>query len=1112
MKFRTASVLTALLCAAQITLSAPLALAAEAAVPARVSVAYAGMPLKDALRQFQEASGLRLAYAEDLLAGAAPVTLRLDDAPAERVLRELLRPQGLEAVLTDKNLAAIVPARSDLGMAKAFGRALDIGLRLGNKLDGAVVVGDEVKVPGWTAEDDEDLALGITDLVTAIAYASSRSWTNSSQVGQDERVEAIRALLQSADPLVRAGALTLLANYGVMNSGIREFGREIEQGFADPHPVVRTASAFQFAVSTGRGNGQWEGQTAAAAMLRKLAADPEAGVRMAAALALLISSHHVINPAMDPDGALLDQLLADRSAFVRQTLRLGALALNDPRAGAPEGPAKTKWLALSSDDGLKATLRDPNPIARAVSFALARIQQLDQQLRDKAAPRDRVAEIWTEAELAKDPWMQTVHGLIAPALAGDYQVALETMVTALGSEKPSHQAAALLSLSLGSTLLGRGMPQAAARGEQPAPPKIPDLAPLTARLASSDWLWARLSGIALDTALPFVAPLSATPLPPEALQAAEDRLQAALRDPSEPMRLVALLAQSGRTMAGLPSQPEAILAALRGRSVPEMLLGVMIASQQLDADTYVTELQAALADSRRRGAAMGMIQNLARNRDLQKRSPEEQKAFGIQLAESVIAAQDRALEMALIDTTQGSLKDVFAGVDEGLKAKGSFQAASQTMDAKFFNDEMAQQTLCARLADAAADPARRIEVLAAWTRFAGYWTFFRPGGQKALDAALDAALAGKTPADAREAKARLKALTKQVEQVGFMQSENERRSQLARLTPNVARAYAQCLALAEDPAYAPDAAILLGRTLRALSGSCADGETLREAWTANHPELLQVLDAAVAKVLAGNRLEDKIEVWSGQGDKPAFDALAQLVIAGKATTPDLLTRVTRAFGPMPPAAKAIVPPEYGAALLAIVRDPKQNAQMRSNALSGLATDCGHTMDREVAAIIFDPAFSAELRAQAARNSSAAAFAFGKALESYDALPLDVAVGLAYSAMDKLRTPNGATGAEDLLLRVLGDKRLLAAGTKNRQEKPVMTLWLLINYCKNMLETATFMAGGHNVTNLRKERWHQALDKLAKDRPAEYQGQLDSSLQELRQALDQLKPAGNTPRP
>ncbi len=570
------------------------------------------------------------------------------------------------------------------------------------------------------------------------------------------------------------------------------------------------------------------------------------------------------------------------------------------------------------------------------------------------------------------------------------------------------------------------------------------------------------------------------------------------------MRLVALFALYGRTLAGQPCQPQQFLPMLRSRSVPEMLLGAMIASRQLDADAYVTELRAALADSRRRGAAMGMIQNLAFNRDLQKRSPETQKDFGIQLAESVIAAQDRALEMALMKATQVSLAGVFAGVDEGLKAKGSFQAASQTLDAKFFNDEMAQQTLCARLADAAADPARRIEVLEAWTRFAGYWTFFRPGGRKALDVALDAALAGKTPADAREAKARLKALTKRVEQVGIMESENESRSQLARLTPNVARAYAQCLALAGDPAYAPDAAILLGQTLRPLSGSCADGETLREAWTANHPELLQALDAAVAKVLAGNRLEDKIEVWSGQGDKPAFDALAQLVIAGKATTPDLLSRVTRAMDRMPPAAKAIVPAEYGAALLVIVRDSRQDARMRSIALSGVSR-CGEAMAREVTAIIFDPAFSAELRQQAARNSSAAALALGKALESYDALPLGVTVELAYSALFTLASfQDAATGAEDLVLRVLGDKRLLT--DKELQDK---TLFLLIEQCENKMEVAT-----HNkFLNIRKERWQQALDTLEKAQcPAQYRGRLDSRLQELRQKLDQLKPAVNNPRP
>jgi hypothetical protein len=905
----------------------------------------------------------------------------------------------------------------------------------------------------------------------------------------------------------------------VMNSGIREFGREIEQGFTDPHPVVRTASAIQFAAGLGK-NGQWQDQkssAADAATLRRLAADPEAGVRMAAAFALLICSHHVINPAMDPDGAVLDQLLADRSAFVRQTLRLGALALNNPRAGGPEGPAKAKWLALNTDDGLKATLRDPNPITRAVSLAVAQMVQMDQQRRDKAAPRDRIAEIWTDAELAKDPWMKMVHGLLAPALSADYSVAIEKVVAAGGSDKPSHLMAAALTLGASSRIYGRGMPQASARGvvEKPAPPKIPDLAPLAARLSSSKWLWARLSGIAVDAAMPFASPQLATPLTPEALKAAEDRQQAALRDPSEPVRLVALLALTGRTMAGQPCQPEQFLPMLRSRSVPEMLLGVMIASRQLDADAYVTELRAALADSRRRGAAMSMIQNLAHNRDLQKRSPEAQKVFGIQLAESVVAAQELALEMALMNATQWSLKDVFAGVDEGLKAKGSFQAASQTMDAKFFNDEIAQQTLCARLANAAADPARRIEVLAAWTRFAGYWNFFRPGGQKALDVALDAALAGKTPADAREDKARLKALTKRVE----LTEEKERRSQLARLTPNVALAYAQCLALAGDPTYAPDAAILLGKTIRALSGPCAAGESLREVWTANHPELLNALDAAVAKVLAGGRIEDKIEVWAGQalqvggGDPAAVAALAQLVTAGKATTPELLGRVNSVMSwlhnesvmrnqPAP-----MIPPEYGSALLAIVRDPKQDARMRALALSGVSR-CGEAMDREVSAIIFDPAFDDALRQDAARNSNAAAFAFGKALDGYDALPLDVAVALAYSAMDKLGTPNGATGAEDLLLRVLADKRLLAAGTRNRQEMPVVTLWHLFDYCQHALDGA----GGHNVTNLRKERWHQALDKLAKDRPAEYQGIVDSSLQELRKKLDQLKPAVNKPQP
>ena len=255
MTFHKAPGFVALLCAAQLALSAPSAPAAEPAGPARISVAYAGIPLKDALRRFQETSGLRLAYAEDLLAGAAPVTLKRENATAEKVLLEILRPHGLEAVLTDKNLAAVVPARSDLGMAKAFGRALDIGLRLGNKLDGAIVVGDEVRVPGWTAEDDADLALGLTDFIVSMLYFDENRprnmrWTNGVPVGQDEPVAAIRALLRSADPAVRAGALAPLLPHRELYPALSS---EIEQGLSDPHPVVRTASTILFAAGIEKG-------------------------------------------------------------------------------------------------------------------------------------------------------------------------------------------------------------------------------------------------------------------------------------------------------------------------------------------------------------------------------------------------------------------------------------------------------------------------------------------------------------------------------------------------------------------------------------------------------------------------------------------------------------------------------------------------------------------------------------------------------------------------------------------------------------------------------------------------------------------------------------------
>lgn len=1096
MNIRIVPAVSSLVLAAALALLPAPASAADATGTTRVTVAYRATPFKDALKEFEARSGLRLAYDEALVADAAPVTLKRENAPAEKVLLEILRPQGLEAVLTDQNLAAVVPAWSDQGMAKAFGRALAIGIALGNKLDGAKVVGDEVRVPGWTDEDDADLALGITDLIVSIAYASGRSWTGG-QFVQEERVEAIRALLHSADPMVRAGALTLLANYGLMNSGIREFGREIEQGFSDPHSVVRTASAFQFAVAAGIKSGQWQGQTAAAAVLRKLAADPEAGVRMAAAFALLISSHHVLNPAMDPDGALLDQLLADRSAFVRQTLRLGALALNDPRAGTPDGPAKAKWLALNADDGLKATLRDPNPIARAVSFAFARIMQSERQHRDKAAPRDRVAEVWTAAELAKDPWMKTVHGLIAPALAGDYQVALEKTVAAAGSDKPSHLAAAGLTVGVSGLVSLKGMTEAAARGvvEKPAPPKIPDLAPLVARLASSKWLWARLPSIALDAALPFVGPLSATPLPPEALKAAADRQQAALRDPSEPVRLVALIALGGKAKAGVPCPPEPILAALRSRTPAEAQLGAIFAGESLSADALLAEIETLLADATRRGTAKMLLRNVWMNAALRKQTPDARLTFVTKLVERVVATQDPELAVALYEWigfwANREQQKAFTNL---VLTKGSLAALAATSSHVLNIQEAEARILLDRLKAAAADPAQRTAVLEAWGAHADRLQMFL--GREALGvvlALLDQAMAGE-PADARAAAARLRALPTLFSGLERLNQEKWGEA-IKRLPANLAKALERALASAGDPAPSAQAVSLLVQTVAQVNraGGVKRG-WLREAWTANHPTLIQALDGAVRKVLAGTREEDKIDVWSAlarAGDKPAIEALAERILDGR--VPDQkLRQVMDAAAANPD----LVPPAFGPALLKLVRDPAQSLDRRLGLLGNLNTGF-RRFAGEIEALAWDEKFEPKLRSVAmsflVSNTAKEAVPalIQKVLKAYDALPVEmIENNLPSLAYNHLATP----GVEDLLVRMIEDKRL-RGGLR----------WM------NLRSLLFHLTQAQGLDQLKApDRLLRALDKLEKEWPAErrneFEAHIKPRLQELRQKLDQLKPA------
>jgi hypothetical protein len=1008
-------------------------------------------------------------------------------------------------------------------MAKAFGRALATGIRLANKLDGAKVEGDEVKVPGWTAEDDEDLALGITDVIVFFAYARNRPWINSSQVGRDERVEEIRALLRSTDPLVRPGALM----YGLTASGRSEFGREIEQGFADPHPVVRAVSAFQFVAALDIG--QWQGQKSsaadAAATLRKLAADPEAGVRMVTAFALLLGNSRGM--PVDPDGAVLDQLLADRSAFVRQTLRLGAFALNNPRAGVPEGPAKAKWLVLNTDDGLKATLRDPNPIARAVSLAVAQMVQMDQQRRDKAAVRDRVAEIWTEAELAKDPWMKMVHDLLTPALSGDYSVALEKVVASAVSDKHSHLAAAGFTVGVSGLVSLEGMTETAARGvvEKTAPPKIPDLAPLVARLSSSQWLWAKLSGIAVNAYLPFAssqlatpippvggmrelsvkdfaASLLATPLTPEALKAAEDRQQAALRDPSEPVRLVALLALTGRTMAGQPCQPEPILAALHSRRVPEMLLGAQCAGRCLAPDQLLKEVEFLLADPSRRSATETLLGGIWLNTALRKLEPAAKLAFARQLAEIVIARQDPAFDIALFKNLEQWFQDAAQEKElaELILTKASLEAITARYRHGFVRDTEAP-ILLNRLKSAAADPAKRTAVLTTWAALADrLYNLPARENPAAILSLIDQAMAGE-PAHAREAAARLRVLPKLISgSKSLIQGTGP-------LPTHVAKALERALASAVEPVPSTESVAVLVATIRHLNSATMvfNGKKsipYLDAWTTNHPALIQAMNGAVQKILAGNREDDKLQVWCAlarSGDKLAVEALAERILDGR--VPDqMLQNVMNTAAANPD----LMPPAFAPALLKLVRDPAQSLDRRCALISGLnmCPNYSRRLAGEIEALAWDDKLESKLRSQAlsflVHNSAKAAkpALIQKVLKGYDTLPVEMAANLGSLACNQLATQ----GAEELLVCVIEDKRL-------RGENGWMTfhsLFFGLQYAQGLDKLKDPV------------RFRQALDKLEKEWPVErmneLQGHVLPQLQELRKKLDQLKPAVNKPQP
>ncbi|HUU68869.1 MAG TPA: STN domain-containing protein, partial [Planctomycetota bacterium] len=213
---------------------------AVAAEPVRATIDLKAVPLAEALNRLQDASGLHLAFSTDLVKDAEPVTLSAKDEPVDAVLLRILRPRGLECIYTGKTMAAIVRADSNMGMAKAAGRAMRTFARLARKLEGAVQEGDEVKVPGWVEEDDRALAEAYVELNCVMDHFARGARRQKGSISKEDIDDAQRAL-ECFDPDVRIGMTSSSAYFHLKDVRTADALAEMA---AHPDPLVRAAAVI----------------------------------------------------------------------------------------------------------------------------------------------------------------------------------------------------------------------------------------------------------------------------------------------------------------------------------------------------------------------------------------------------------------------------------------------------------------------------------------------------------------------------------------------------------------------------------------------------------------------------------------------------------------------------------------------------------------------------------------------------------------------------------------------------------------------------------------------------------------------------------------------------
>ena len=499
------------------TVASNIALAAE---PRPVTLDLKDVPLPAALARVQDAGGLRLAYANDLIGGLPAVTLRAHGEPAERVLRRMLRPRGLEFVRTADALGAIVRADRPIAMAKAMGSTVRVFAAAARKLEAAELRGDEIRAPGWLEQDDRGLAEAIVDYYAGRAFFSMRRISLSDQApawfGEDAPLEELQKWAAAFDPDVRAGAgLALAAAWWTRAASPdrNEQLRTLRVTMAETDPDVTARACWLWGVVNHR-LANADGTTAdREPAIRKAMADPAMEIRAA------VASKRVY----DNLPQVSDDLRAEPSAAVR------ALAWDAwiRRCDRDVQPGALQEI-------IDEALADPSPIVRAIGLANAcRVfRTVNRDDGGYVIQTPQIDEALEAAPIADDPWLKLVADACVPICKPTGRHLADALVKLASSAKPSHRVLAC-ALALRAARGARDYPDP--WPEQPQPPDA-------GALAESDSIHARVVGLMADAHSP--AP------------AAEQRLIEAMKSGDEIIRLVALLSCCDR-----PTAPSAALEA-----------------------------------------------------------------------------------------------------------------------------------------------------------------------------------------------------------------------------------------------------------------------------------------------------------------------------------------------------------------------------------------------------------------------------------------------------------------------------------------------------------------------------------------------------------------------